>query len=182
MAQVRDTDTFPAGGRGDEALGFALMAPDATGSQGLLEKILRHAQARPWQPLYLTAIGMLVGPLSAGLRGNDGSDWLLVPVFLVVLMALRAVPAFVRHVLPFSTELQAHWFQHRVLAKHYDSYQWRKLLWFGLGLGCYMALFNRADGAAGLLALACVLSGSLGHLAWRRVAGTKPVLAILSSK
>jgi hypothetical protein len=132
--------------------------------------------------MYLTSIGFILVPLSTALRRSDGPDWLLLPVFLAILIGLRVVPAMVRHLLPFSADLQAHWSRHRVLAKRYDSYQWRKLFWFGVGLGCYLALFDRTSGLPGFLALACLLAGGLGELAWRRVAQTKPVLAILSSK
>jgi hypothetical protein len=148
----------------------------------LLEKILRRAEAPPWQPMYQLVIGFLVAPLFARLRSEDGPDWQLFPFFLLVLFALRVVPAIVRHLLPFSTDLQAHWFRYRLLAKHYDSYQWRKLFWFGLGLGSYVALFGGPGGNQGLLALACLLSGALGALAWRRVARSKQVSALLSSK
>jgi len=132
--------------------------------------------------MYQLLIGFLVIPIFVRSFNHAGTDWRLVPFFLLVLAALRVVPAVVRHLLPFSSDLQAHWFNHRVLAKRYDSYQWRKLFWFGLGLSGYIALFERAGRIDRFLAVSCVLSGGLGLLAWRRVTRTKPVSAVLPAK
>jgi hypothetical protein len=120
--------------------------------------------------LYQSLIGFLIVPAFSRSIGNRSSDWRLVPFFLMVLIAVRVVPAVVRHTVSFSSERQARWFRQRALAKRYDSYQWRKLFWFGLGLAAYVALFDRADTVAGLLSLTCVGAGALGLLAWRRVA------------
>ena len=153
-----------------------------TSRSSRLEKLLRRADDPPYQPMYQLLIGFLVIPIFARAFDHGGSDWRLVPFFLLVLVALRVVPAIVRHVLPFSSDLQAHWFHHRVLAKRYDSYQWRKLFWFGLGLTGYVALFDRAGRIDRFLALACLVSGGLGLLAWRRVARATQVSAAVPAK
>jgi hypothetical protein len=145
------------------------MVLNATVSPGVPAKTLRRTGAAPWEPLYQLAVGFLVVPVFGRLSGRSGSDWRLLPFFLLVLIALRVVPAMVRHLLPFSAELKAHWFNQRALAKRYDSYQWRKLFWLGLGLAGYVALYDRDGRAGGLLAAACLVSGALGLFVWRRV-------------
>lgn len=47
---------------------------------------------------------------------------------------LRLVPAVLRRIFPFSSEAKDLWFQRRNLGKRYDSYQWQKLFWLGLGM------------------------------------------------
>jgi len=140
--------------------------------------ILRRIDSPPYQPMYQLLIGFLVLPVFARTIGNRASDWRLIPFFLLVLAAVRVVPAIARHLLPFSSDLQAHWFRQRQLAKRYDSYQWRKLFWFGMGLTAYMAFFNRADRVGEMLALASLASGALGLFAWRRVTRTRPAAAV----
>jgi hypothetical protein len=132
--------------------------------------------------MYQLLIGFLVIPTFVRAFNHGVSDWRLLPFFVLVLAAVRVVPAVARHVLPFSSELQTRWFNQRVLAKRYDSYQWRKLFWFGLGLSGYVALFDRAGRIDRLLALGCLLAGGLGLLAWRRVTRTRPVSAVVSAQ
>ena len=71
---------------------------------------------------------------------SEGSGWMLVPFLLLVLLLLRVVLAVVRKVVPFSPELQEAWSERRRMAKLYDSYQWRKMLWIGAGLALYIAV------------------------------------------
>ncbi len=132
------------------------------------EQVLRRMDAPPFQPMYQAIIGFLVVPAFARAIGG-GVDWRLMPFFLAVLAAVRIVPAVLRHVLPLPADVKAHWFRQRALAKRYDSYQWRKLFWFGLGLAAYMALFDRGARVEQALGLICLVSGALGLLVWRRV-------------
>src|SRR5436190_15309176 len=101
---------------------------------GFVEMILRRSQSSPWQAAYLSVIGFLLVPLVRWSRYDDGSVSRLVVSLLATLVALRVVPAVFRKVVPFSADLQAEWFHRRRIAKRYDSYQWRKLLWIGVGL------------------------------------------------
>lgn len=137
---------------------------------GLFEMMLRRVQLPPWQPLYQMLIGFLLLPILHRLAGDDAPDWQLVPLLAAVLVALRVLPAVVRKVVPFSSDLQAQWTGQRNLAKRYDSYQWRKLLWIGLGLSAYVAFVQRQGGAVAAIATACVFAGGAGAIAWRRVA------------
>jgi hypothetical protein len=126
--------------------------------------------------LFRVALGVLLIPVFGWSRAGGESAWSLWLFFLFVLLALRIVPAVLRHILPFSQETQRTWFARRVLAKRYDSYQWRKLLWIGLGLSAYLAVRGEAAPAQDLLATVCLVGGVLGEVAWRRVARTDPVL------
>jgi hypothetical protein len=147
-----------------------------TSKAPLFEQALKRIDAPPLQPMYQAAIGFLVAPAFARVFGRGG-DWRLLPFFLAVLAAVRIVPAVLRHVLPLPAEVKAHWFRQRALAKRYDSYQWRKLFWYGLGLTAYVSLFDRGGRAEQLLALVCLVAGGLGLLAWRRIGRGLPAAA-----
>jgi hypothetical protein len=132
-----------------------------------LEKVLGRVEMLPWCGLYRVAIGFCLVPLFVRYRGA-GSDWRLLPFFIAVLLILRLVPAAVRRLVPFSAELQAQWFRQRLLGKRFDSYQWSKLVWFGLGIMLYVDIFDLMGPAPAVLAFACLLLGSLGMLVWHR--------------
>src|SRR4051812_20580408 len=134
------------------------------------------------EPMYQLLIGFLVIPAFSHSIGNRGSDWRLVPFFVLVLAAVRVVPAVVRHVVSFSSERQARWFRRRALAKRYDSYQWRKLFWYGLGVAVYVVLLDRADTIARMLMMICVAAGTLGLLLWERVVRTTRAATDLPSR
>jgi hypothetical protein len=124
---------------------------------------------------------MAIVPLYARSRGDGGGvDWALVPFFLLVLLALRVVPAIVRRVLPFSEEARADWSRRRLLAKQFDSYQWRKLLWVGLGLAVSAVSTGQAGPVRTVLSLACLLAGGLGAVRWRRLSRSREAVAVLS--
>jgi len=144
------------------------------------EHLLRQITAPPAQSVFQVLIGFLLVPAFSRTAGLP-VDWRLVPFFLLVLVAVRVVPAIARHVLPLSSELKAEWFNQRALAKRYDSYQWRKLFWLGLGLAGYVALYDRDGRVDGLLAAACLVSGAVGLVVWRRVTRTKPLSVPLAS-
>jgi len=80
------------------------------------------------------------------LWGFDAPGWSLACFFLAGLFLLRLVPAILRRLLPFSAETQEVWRERRKLGKRYDSYQLRKLLWIGVGIGLNV-LFSGAAGS-----------------------------------
>jgi hypothetical protein len=126
-----------------------------------------RVEESPWDAVLRVAIGWLTYPVLAVVCGEDASfrAWLF--GFLGILFALRVVPAFLRKVLPFSAEAQAAWAARRQLAKRYDSYQWQKLFWIGLGLALYTAYAGGERAAPIVLASACLVSGALGLACWR---------------
>jgi hypothetical protein len=102
-------------------------------------------------------------------RGNDRSITSFLLFFAGILVLLRVVPLCLRTLLPFSKEVQAVWFGRRMLSKQYDSYQWRKLFWIGLGLTGYTILFGDIRTTHGVLALVCLLGGGAGLWVWHRL-------------
>jgi hypothetical protein len=122
----------------------------------------------PWGAFYRMAIGYWTQPLYSRFVGETAPGWCLWIWFLTVLMTLRLVPAIVRAVLPFSERISAIWADRRRMAKRFDSYQWRKLTWFGVGLAVY-ALWSGSVAQGGIpLAVSCLVGGGLGELAWQR--------------
>jgi hypothetical protein len=71
--------------------------------------------------------------------------------------------------------VRAVWAERRQMAKRFDSYQWQKLLWIGIGLTLRLAWSDRRPAALLALAVACLGAGALGLATWRivRTAETK---------
>src|SRR5687768_12441393 len=88
---------------------------------GVPGALLRAAAGAALVPL-LHALAPAAGPGTAA------------AVLLLVLFAIKAFAAVARKVLPASPEVRARWEYRRNLARFHDSYQWRKLLWFGAGI------------------------------------------------
>jgi hypothetical protein len=126
------------------------------------------------------AVGATIIPTFSWTSGRSGVDWRLVPFFLLALLTLRVVPVVVRRILPFSDEARDAWSRQRLLAKRFDSYQWRKLLWIGLGLGVSAAWAGQTGPVPSVLAVACMLAGGLGAMMWRRVTRSNSNAAALS--
>lgn len=181
-ASDRSSGMRPPGDKRDVGSSGPRMISTTRRYWDLSEKGLRWAEGPPWHAAYRMAIGFFQIPLFSWWGGGDGSDWRFFPFFIFTLLTLRIVPAIVRHVLPFSEDLQAHWFRHRLLAKRFDSFQWRKLLWFGLGLAAYLTLVGSTDVVHTVLAVSCLLAGGLGVLKWCRVSRTVQVRAVLSMR
>jgi len=139
---------------------------DSIGIQPL-EKLLENVERSPWNAMYRVAIGFLTFPVFGYLFKSDSVNHQLL-FFASVLLANRLVPLVLRRVLPFSKELRASWTRRRLLAKQYDSYQWRKLFWIGLGIAIFVVYSGQLMGLRGVLALGCLISGSIGLVIWYR--------------
>lgn len=98
--------------------------------------------------------------------------------FLGLLIALRVVPALVRLALPFSAAAKEIWASRRALAKRYDSYQWQKLFWVGLGLLPHVATAGELQRGEILVTLVCLIGGSVGLLIWSKVNGARASLQL----
>lgn len=129
--------------------------------------ILVRLDETPFGEVYRVVLGFSILSLHRLVDQDGRSSWVLFVSFLGVLLALRLIPAVVRHILPFSEQVQRIWYGRRQLAKRYDSYQWQKLLWIGLGLGCYIGLSGRLSGPPVALAAMCLVAGGAGLLCWR---------------
>jgi hypothetical protein len=91
-----------------------------------------------------------------------------------MLVAVRLVPFIFRRLLPFSREVTSNWSRRRRLAKRFDSYQWQKLLWIGVGLTSYIVVAADYGGSSCALAAFCLLSGGFGLAIWSRVRMATP--------
>ena len=109
-------------------------------------------------------------PAMSLLWDETRSGWLLIPLLLVILLMLRVVPAAIRRLAPFSDRARTIWVERRQIAKRYDSYQWQKLFWIGVGLALYTVFSHQYLFSRIVVLLACLLSGALGLARWRVVA------------
>jgi hypothetical protein len=137
-----------------------------------VERLLAITEEAPWKGLYRIAIGFFIVPVG-GYLGANGAGWVVVPLFLGILILLRVLPILFRITLPFSSGVSAVWANRRRLAKRFDSYQWRKLLWFGLGLAGQMLVSGEFRVYPVSLAILCLISGGLGEFYWRAAAASE---------
>lgn len=138
------------------------------------ERIMVLLDQFPCGAVYRIAIGYFLVPLSSYFFASVHPGLSLVSWFLGVLLALRLVPVVFRRILPFPERVIAVWAERRQMAKRFDSYQWRKLVWFGVGLSAYAVSSRQFGGTSAALTVFCVLGGALGIWAWRQrtVAGS----------
>jgi hypothetical protein len=129
-------------------------------------QLLVRLDGSPWNEVSRAVIGFIALPVFVALFGTPTSGRTLYLFYLGLLLALRLVPAVIRRLVPFSNDVRVLWAERRVLAKRYDSYQWQKLFWLGLGLGSYVVLFGVVWPPALILTSACVLSGAVGLAVW----------------
>jgi hypothetical protein len=134
-----------------------------------IEKLILCLTAPAGESVYLTIIGFGLIPAMLRLRRNSYTGWSLALFLLGVLILLRVVPAIVRKIVPFSGAILTVWMERRQLAKRYDSYQWRKLFWIGLGLALYIMFSHRFAMPQVVISSFCVAAGALGLLRWNFV-------------
>lgn len=89
-----------------------------------------------------------------------------VAAFLLMLFCLKAAAALLRRLVSAPPAVKATWERRRFLARHHDSYQWRKVLWFGVGMAAGVAL-GGAPSWGPALAVAGVAAGLAGEAYWR---------------
>ena len=133
---------------------------------GTIEKALLKVDDGVVGAVYRAAIGFAALPAMSFLLGDDVSDWTLIPFLLAILLLLRAVPAVVRELVPFGDEVLRIWAERRRTAKRYDSYQWRKLLWIGVGLTLNMVASGRLSTALMVVSSICLVGGAAGTAMW----------------
>jgi hypothetical protein len=133
------------------------------------EKLLVALENAPWNGLYRFVIGLLIVPVMTRLFGGPGSFAALVIFLVGVLITLRLLSALFRKALPFSVTAKSIFAERRHLGKRYDSYQWRKLLWIGVGMIAYGVVSGRYAQAQLAVASFCLICGILGWVRWRNV-------------
>ena len=137
-----------------------------------LERALLGIECAPWHALYRMAIGWFILPAFFRLFGRNAEGYALFLFFGGVLLLLRIGPVVLRKVFPFSKQAQDIWFERRKLSKVYDSYQWRKLLWLGLGMAAYSAYSRYLEPANTILVALCIVGGVIGLWRWRGFASS----------
>ncbi|NVN87185.1 MAG: hypothetical protein HXX15_13980 [Rhodopseudomonas sp.] len=136
---------------------------------GPFERFLVGLDGPPWSAVWRIALGLSLPPLFRAFAGGHDRFWTDLALFLGILVALYTIPALLRRVLPFSVEAREIWSTRRRIARRHDSYQWQKLFWIGLGLLPYAMIGNGFDRGESLIALLCLIGGSVGLLLWRRI-------------
>lgn len=134
-----------------------------------VEQFLVTLEGWPWSAVWRVLLGFAIPPVFSAISGGNDAVWIHIALFIGLLAALRIVPALLRFTLPFSPDTKEIWRRRRFIAKEYDSHQWQKLFWIGLGMlpHCF------ADGGLGLGELAivaiCLVGGGAGLWAWLKV-------------
>jgi hypothetical protein len=131
-----------------------------------LEQLLITLDASPWEAVTRVAIGFAILPAMSWTRLDGSSTWMLVPLLLIVLLLLRIVPFCIRCLIRFSPDVCAVWSQRRYVAKRYDSYQWRKLFWIGVGISLYTGISGQFLVPRVVVSGSCLLAGALGLARW----------------
>lgn len=132
------------------------------------EQVLVDLDGGAGSRLSRVALGLGIVPAFRALSGGNDSAWMFMALFFGLLVALRLVPAVLRHALPFSTEANAIWAERRNIAKQHDSYQWQKLFWIGLGLLSYAFMAGDLGQGELIVTLMCLIGGGAGLLLWHK--------------
>ena len=127
----------------------------------------------PWGALYRIVLGFMV-PLLYYQVFSKHHPWGFLLLWCLVLISLRVFPAIFRKLVSVSGELAKIWAQRRKTARLYDSYQWGKVIWFGIGMACYMAVHGNSDSIVGALTLFFIISGALGLSIFTHLVKTFP--------
>lgn len=133
-----------------------------------MDRLLLALDVGPLGALWRTGCGFLFLPALARLWPAAGPGRGLFAL-LALLFCIKAAAAVARRVAPASAAVRAAWEWRRGLARHRDSYQWRKLAWFGLGICAASAAGLGRFGWGWALGGACLGSGLLAEVAWRRL-------------
>jgi hypothetical protein len=130
-------------------------------------RLLARLTQMPWNAVYFVPLGYAVMVLFQQMMGSTKSLTGLLAILLGALAALRAGALVLRCCLPFPAALKENWAQQRLLGKRYDSYQWRKLFWVGVGMAVYVSI-EHASVMERWIAVLATGAGALGHWFWWR--------------
>jgi hypothetical protein len=142
------------------------MDPSMNGHLGRLDRALLALDQSPCDILCRAIVGLGITPVFLRTAGTRGDTWRLFLFFLLVLAAMRLVPALLRRLLPVSKEVKEVWAERRALAKLHDSYQWRKLLGIGAGWCVYLLVQGESWPGALILSIVCLVIGGIGLAFW----------------
>ena len=133
----------------------------------MLDKVLINFDVGVPGAVLRIALGFLLVPALHVLRPTPGPSAVAVSL-LAMLFAVKVAAAVGRRVVPATDVVRSHWEWRRNLARYHDSYQWRKLLWIGIGLIMGAALWVPGTRIQWLLGATCVLAGGAAEVVWRR--------------
>ena len=131
-----------------------------------VENIILAVDGWPFSALYRMALAFGLFAVWTRLYGKGGGG-MLAAAFLLTLLLLRYIPAVIRRIVPFSSTLKMMWMDRRETGRKYDSYEWRKLFWSGLGFAAYVLYFGDFERPKMALTLACVCAGFAGIIIYR---------------
>ena len=126
-----------------------------------LDRALISIDRSPLDAVLRALLGFVCIPLLSLLHQDVRSGWILTIGLLLLMLSLRIVPAFVRKLLPLSHDVKAVWSERRQIAKRYDSFQWQKLFFIGLGLAGYMLVSRELLTSTIAVSSFCVLFGAI---------------------
>ena len=132
-----------------------------------LEKVLINLDIGAPGAVLRMVLGILFVPAVEGVHPETG-PWIMSILLLMVLFAIKMIAAVARRVVSASARVRSHWEWRRKFARHYDSYQWRKLLWFGIGIMSGGALGWPGTMTQWVLGVACFAAGGGAEILWRR--------------
>jgi uncharacterized membrane protein YfcA len=133
----------------------------------MLERVLINFDVGVSGAVLRIALGFLLVP-ALQVVAHEPGPWTVAISLLVMLFAVKVMAVVGRRVVPATDVVRAHWEWRRNLARYNDSYQWRKLLWIGIGLMMGAVLGIPGTRSQWLLGAVCVLTGSAADVLWRR--------------
>ena len=131
-----------------------------------LDRTLISIDRTPFDAVLRAVLGFACIPLLSLLHQDVRSVWVLTIGLLLLMFSIRVVPVFLRKLLPLSSEVKAVWSERRQIAKRYDSFQWQKLFFIGLGLAAYVIVSRELFTSTVAVSSFCVLAGAIGLVRW----------------
>ena len=131
-----------------------------------LDRTLISIDRTPFDAVLRALLGFVCIPLLSFLHQDVRSAWIVTISLLLLMFSLRVVPVFLRKLLPLSPEVKAVWSERRQIAKRFDSFQWQKLFFVGLGLAGYMMVSRKLLTSTVAVSSFCILTGAIGLVRW----------------
>ena len=136
------------------------------------EKYLVELDTGPSMVVSRVTLGLCIPPAFRALSGAQDQIWIDLVLFLALLIGLRVGPVVLRKLLPFSAKKI--WLDRRQIAKVYDSFQWQKLFWVGLGMLPYATVGGGLRAGEMVVTAICLIGGGAGLMIWRRINAAPP--------
>ena len=132
-----------------------------------IEKLLWLLDEFPLDTLHRAVIGFGILPLQQLVLGSGGTATTHIAFLLGTLLVLKFGFGVVRRFFPASAELKAAWRERRMRGKSYDSYEWQKMLGYGLGMVAWQFYSRPEQSFQTVIAAGCLVAGILGTIAWQ---------------